>query len=208
MLIFTVFFLVPALMSFDFAFTNWDASFTVTRHVGFDNFKTLFENEENVLAFKNTFIFAAVTSFFKVFLGLLLAILANQMIKSRLILRSVLFFPVILSSVAVALAFNAIFHPGKGLLNTALRSVGLDSLAMSWLTDPSIVIYSVAFVEIWKFTGMSMVLFLAALQSVPQDVIEAGKIDGASPLKMFRNTTRWPRAGPAARSTRSSPAPS
>ncbi|MGF7047901.1 raffinose/stachyose/melibiose transport system permease protein [Paenibacillus sp. DS2015] len=188
-LVFFTFFILPSLMSFYFAFTNLDASFKVTRFVGFDNFITLYENPSNLLALKNTFIFAIVTTVFKVFLGLLLALLANQMLKSRLLLRSVLFFPVILSSIAVAIAFKAIFHPSTGILNVFLNFVGLDSLAMNWLTDPAIVMFSVSFVEIWKWTGLTMMLFLAALQSLPQEVNEAAKIDGATPWQQFRFIT-------------------
>jgi ABC-type sugar transport systems, permease components len=189
MLVFFVFFIVPSLMGFYFAFTDLDASFKVTRFVGFDNFVTLYDNPSNLLAFKNTFIFAVVTTVFKIGLGLLLAILANQRLKSRLLLRSVLFFPVILSTIAVAIAFKAIYHPSTGILNVFLRAVGLDSLAMNWLTDPALVMYSISFVEIWKWTGFSMMLFLAALQSMPQEVTEAAKIDGASSWQHFRFIT-------------------
>ncbi|WP_256758495.1 carbohydrate ABC transporter permease [Cohnella sp. WQ 127256] len=189
MLIFFAFFVVPSLMGFYFAFTDLDASFKVSRFVGFDNFVTLYENPSNLLAFKNTLIFAVVTTVFKISLGLLLAILANQQLKSRLVLRSVLFFPVILSTIAVAIAFKAIFHPSTGILNVFLSWIGLDSLAMSWLTDPDLVMYSVSFVEVWKWTGFSMMLFLAALQSMPQEVTEAAKIDGASPSQHFRYIT-------------------
>src|SRR5690606_6707493 len=87
------------------------------------------------------------------------------------------------------IAFKAIFHPSTGILNVFLRYVGLDSLAMNWLTDPSLVMFSISFVEIWKWTGFAMMLFLAALQSVPQEVNEAAKIDGASPWQLFRYIT-------------------
>ncbi|MFC4600876.1 carbohydrate ABC transporter permease [Cohnella hongkongensis] len=189
LLIFFVFFIVPALMGFYFAFTDLNASFKVTRFVGFANFIALYENSSHLLAFKNTFIFAVVTTVFKIGLGLLLAILANQHLKSRLLLRSVLFFPVVLSTIAVAIAFKAIYHPSTGILNVFLRAVGLDSLAMSWLTDPALVMYSISFVEIWKWTGFSMMLFLAALQSMPQEVTEAAKIDGATSWQHFRYIT-------------------
>ncbi|MFX3631686.1 MAG: carbohydrate ABC transporter permease [Candidatus Pristimantibacillus sp.] len=188
-LIFAVFFILPSLMGFYFSFTDLDASFKVSRFVGFDNFVTLYENPSNLLAFKNTFIFAALTTIFKIALGLLLALLANQKLKSRLMLRSVLFFPVILSTISVAIAFKAIFHPSTGILNVLLTWLGLESLAMSWLTDPDLVIYSISFVEVWKWTGFSMMLFLAALQSMPQEVTEAAKIDGATPWQHFRFIT-------------------
>lgn len=200
LLIFAIFFMLPSLMSFYFPFTDLNNAFKVTRFVGFDNFVSVFDSEDNVLAFKNTFIFAIVTSVFKVVFGLLLAILANQKLKSVLFLRSILFLPVILSTVAVSLAFHAIFHPSRGLLNTFLHMLHLDALAMSWLTNPSIVIYSASFVEIWKWTGLTMILFLAALQSVPEEVIEAAKIDGATSWKLLRYVT-LPLLGPVMNTT-------
>jgi len=189
LLIFTIFFIFPSLMSFYFAFTNLNGAFEVTRFVGFENFITLYENPDNILALKNTFLYAFITTLFKIVLGLALALLANQAIKSKIVLRSVLFFPVILSTVAVAIAFRALYHPSTGLINVFLKAIGLDSLAQSWLTDPSIVMYAISFVEIWKWTGFTMVLFLAALQSVPNDIIEAAEIDGATPWQRFRFIT-------------------
>lgn len=176
-------------MSFYFAFTNLNGAFEVTRFVGFENFITLYENPDNILALKNTFLYAFITTLFKIVLGLALALLANQAIKSKIVLRSVLFFPVILSTVAVAIAFRALYHPSTGLINVFLKAIGLESLAKSWLTDPSIVMYAISFVEIWKWTGFTMVLFLAALQSVPNDIIEAAEIDGATPWQRFRFIT-------------------
>ncbi|WP_141500868.1 carbohydrate ABC transporter permease [Paenibacillus luteus] len=189
LILFGVFFIVPSLAAFYFAFTNMDAAFQVTRWVGFDNFRILFEDDDAILAFKNTFIFAAITTVFKVLLGFFLAIFANQKLKSVLFLRSVIFFPAILSTVGVATAFVSFMHPSNGLLNGFLELVHLDALKRSWLTDPSIVIYSISLVEIWKWTGFSMMLFLAALQTISQDVIESARIDGASSWRMIKDIT-------------------
>lgn len=189
LLIFGIFFIYPNLTGFHYAFTNMNESFKYTRFVGFDNFKSLFQEEDQAVAFKNTFIFAFITTFFKVTLGLLLAMLANLKLKTTLFFRSMLFFPVILSTLAVSLVFSALLHPSRGLLNVFLETIHLDILMRSWLTDPQIVIFSVCFVEIWKWTGLTMILFLAALQTIPQEVKESAMVEGVNSWQMFRYIT-------------------
>lgn len=186
LVIFVLFFIAPALAGFFYAFTNMDQSFKFTRMVGFYNFIALFSDSDNTLAFKNTFIFATITTVFKTVLGLLLALFVNMNLKSSMYLRSVLFLPVILSTVAVALAFNVVFHPSRGILNVALRFLHLDFLAQAWLTNIHLVMYSISFVEIWKWTGFSVILFLAALQSIPKEVVESSLMDGASSWKQLQ----------------------
>ncbi|OMF34594.1 MULTISPECIES: carbohydrate ABC transporter permease [Paenibacillus] len=189
LLIFSVFFIYPNLTGFLYAFTNMDESFKYTRFVGFDNFKSLFQEDDQVIAFKNTFIFAIITTVFKIVLGLLLALLANAKLRTTLFFRSMLFFPVLLSTLAVSLVFSALLHPSRGLLNVFLETLHLDMLAQSWLTDPQIVIFSVSFVEIWKWTGLSMILFLAALQTIPQELKESAMVEGVNSWQMFRHIT-------------------
>ncbi|HEY0827835.1 MAG TPA: sugar ABC transporter permease [Bacilli bacterium] len=189
LVLFSIFIIVPSLGSFFYAFTDQNHGFRWTRFVGWENFTYIFQEEDNKLAFKNTFIFTIVTTVFKVGLGLLLALLVNRALKLSVYLRAMLFFPAILSSLAVALAFTAILHPSRGLLNESLRFVGLDSLTASWLTDPHIVMYSISMVEVWKWTGFTMALLLAGLQSIPKETLESARIDGANSWKQFRYIT-------------------
>ncbi|MBP1992191.1 carbohydrate ABC transporter permease [Paenibacillus eucommiae] len=188
LLLFIGLFIIPSLGSFYYAFTDWNG-LRVTRFVGWENFLNLFDGGDNFLAFKNTLIFTVITTFFKITLGLLLAILLNMKLRSTMYLRTVFFFPVILSTVAVALAFSAIFHPSHGLLNECLRLLHLDSWTQSWITNPHIVIYSVSMVEIWKYAGLHMMLLLAGLQSISNEPYEAATIDGANALEKFRYIT-------------------
>ncbi|HEY0829261.1 MAG TPA: sugar ABC transporter permease [Bacilli bacterium] len=187
--VFCLFFVLPSFGSFFYGFTNLDSGFTFTRFVGFENFINLMREPDNFIAFKNTLIFAFLTTFFKVGLGLLLAIFVNLKLKTTLYLRSMLFFPVILSTIAVSLAFTAMLHPERGILNEFLRWVHMDFLAQSWLTNREIVMYSVSMVEIWKYTGLSVILFLAALQSIPKEVTESAQLDGATGWKSLRHIT-------------------
>lgn len=182
-----VFFVIPSLQMLMYSFTYWDI-FSV-RWAGLENFKNLFVDGGLMYSLKNTFIFAGITSFFKVFFGLILAIFLNQKLKTTNYLRTVFFMPAILNTVAVGLIFSAIFHPITGLLNETLRFVGLDILANEWLTNSSIAIYSVSFVEIWQWTGFNMVIILAGLQTIDKQFYEAADIDGASSFAKFKNIT-------------------
>ncbi|MGO4697142.1 carbohydrate ABC transporter permease [Paenibacillus sp. 2TAB26] len=185
--IFLIFFVWPAISNFFYAFTNLDATFHYTRLVGFENFISLFDDSSNSIAFKNTFIFTVVTTVGKVGLGFILANFVNQKLRSTNFLRSALFFPVILSPIAVSLAFTALFHPSRGFINVLLENLHLGFLTQQWLTNSHIVMYSISFVEIWKWTGLTVILFLAALQTIPKEMIEAAKIDGATNWEQKRH---------------------
>ncbi|BBH21539.1 ABC transporter permease [Paenibacillus baekrokdamisoli] len=185
--LYIVLFIVPTFSSFYFSLTRWtlfDFEF-----IGLDNFVQLFKEESLAIGFKNTVIYTVVSVFFKVVLGLGLAMLLNKGLKTQSFLRAVFFFPSIISSVAIGLIFNALMYPTTGLINNTLRAIGLDGLARNWLTDPSIVIYSVSFVEVWKYLGICIVIFIAGLQAIPKHYYEAISIDGANRFEKFRYIT-------------------
>lgn len=187
MLVYSIFFIIPTLLSFYFSFTDWNID--GAKLIGMENFKYLISEPELRGAFKNTFIFAFVTTVFKIIFGLLLALLLNMKLKSRVALRTIFYFPAVLSSVAVGLIFSSLYHPTTGLINRMLTGAGLNFLARDWLGDPGIVIYSICFIEIWKWTGFIMIIFLAGLQSIPKEYYEATDIDGASSFQSFRHIT-------------------
>lgn len=190
MFLFILLFILPSMGSFYYAFTDWSGfDFSNANYVGWDNFKSLFGTPDSLLALKNTLIFTVVTTVFKIAIGLALALLLNMKLRATMYLRTVFFFPVILSTVAVALAFGAIYHPTTGLLNQFLRLIHLDSWAQNWITNTHLVIYSVSAVEIWKWTGVGVVLFLAGLQAISKDAYEAATIDGANSWHKFRYVT-------------------
>ncbi|WP_338551324.1 sugar ABC transporter permease [Paenibacillus sp. KS-LC4] len=188
LLLFVIFFVLPSIASFYYAFTNWSGVGNF-HWIGWDNFRSLMDSDDASIAFRNTFLFTFLTTIVKVVLGLALALFVNQKLKTAVYLRSMLFFPAILSSIAVALAFTAIYHPEQGIINQALRFVHLESWTQNWITDRQLVMYSVSFVEIWKWTGFHMVLFLAGLQTISHDMYESSTIDGANKWKQLRYIT-------------------
>ncbi|WP_373233183.1 carbohydrate ABC transporter permease [Cohnella sp.] len=180
LLLYSVLFLFPNVASFYYAFTNWNAISSTVKFIGFDNFKEIFGSASgNVDVFQNTAVFAVYTTVLKIVLGLILALLLKEGIRTRNVLRAVFFLPITISIVLVGIMFSEIFSP-DGILNGILRIVGLDSWTHSWIAEPGIAIWSVATVEVWRASGFAMAIFLAALQMVPKEMYEAAEIDGAA----------------------------
>ncbi len=173
-----------------FSFVNIRGlDFSSMEFAGIQHYVDVLTTKSMSIAIKNSFIFAFLTSFCKVGLGLLLAVFLNNKFRAANIMRTVFFLPAVLSSVAVGLIFTAMMHPTKGLINIVLQSVGLGVLCQNWLTDIKIAIYSVSFVEIWKWTGFTMVILLAGLQSIDSSYYEATELDGATAWQKFRYVT-------------------
>ena len=190
--VYAALFLVPTFASFFFSFTRW--SLTDFTFIGLDNFVQFFQEPALVKGLVNTFIYGVVTSGLKVVLGMLLGILLTSQIIARGFLRSVLFFPVLLSSIGVGMVFTVLMDPRNGLINETLATVGIKGPA--WLTDPAWALLSVAFVDVWKGVGLATVIYIAGIVSIPQEYFEAAKVDGAGSFKSFWNIT-LPLARPA-----------
>ena len=190
--IYTALFLVPTFASFFFSFTRWNL--TDFTFIGLDNFVQFFQEPALLKGLTNTFIYGVVTSGLKVVLGMLLAVLLTSQIIARGYLRSVIFFPVLLSSIGVGIVFTVLMDPRNGMINEALAAVGIQGPA--WLTDPAWALLSVALVDVWKGVGLATVIYIAGIVSIPQEYFEAAKMDGASSIKSFFNIT-LPLARPA-----------
>jgi raffinose/stachyose/melibiose transport system permease protein len=122
-------------------------------------------------------------------IGLLLALAVNTRIKTRNVLRVVLFAPVVITSIAVGFLWKNLYAP-TGAINEALSAVGLGALRQNWLGDPNVAIWAVVIVVFWQLVGYSMVIFLAGLQGIPQEILEAAAIDGAGPVRRFWSVVR------------------
>jgi raffinose/stachyose/melibiose transport system permease protein len=179
-IIYLVFFIVPTVASFYFSFTRWDL-FTST-WIGLDNYRTFFEEQALITGLRNTLIYAVITSGLKVVIGMALALLLTSKIIARGYLRSVLFFPVLVSAVGVGLTFTVLMNPERGLINQMLG--GAD---IGWLTNPNLAIFSIALVDVWKGVGLATVIFIAGLVSIPTEYYEAAAVDGASRWDVFRS---------------------
>jgi raffinose/stachyose/melibiose transport system permease protein len=182
-IVYSVLFLVPTFASFYFALTRW--TLFDTEFIGFDNFVTFFEQPQLVTGLVNTMIYAFVTSGAKVVLGLLLAVFLTSQIIARGFLRSVIFFPVLVSTVGVGIAFQVLMDPQDGLINDSLALLGIDG--PGWLTDPDLALLSIAGVDVWKGVGLATVIYIAGIVSIPQEYHEAARVDGAGSWQSFRH---------------------
>jgi raffinose/stachyose/melibiose transport system permease protein len=180
--VYGVLFAIPTFASFYFSLTRW--SIFDSRFIGFDNFVTFFQEPALVSGLVHTLIYAVLTSGLKVVLGLLLAVLLTSQIMARGYLRSVVFFPVLVSAIGIGLTFVALMDP-QGLINDALGVIGISG--PDWLGDPKWALLSVAFVDIWKGVGLATVIYIAGIVSIPHEYFEAAKMDGATAFDRFRH---------------------
>jgi len=180
--IYGVLFLVPTLLAFYFSLTRW--SIFESRFIGFGNYKTFFQEPALVSGLWHTLIYAVLTSGAKVILGMLLAVLLTSQVLGRGFLRSVVFFPTLISTIGVGLTFTVLMNPEKGLINNGLGAIGIQG--PGWLTDPHLALYSVALVDIWKGVGLATLIYIAGIVSIPQEYFEAARVDGAGAWDNFR----------------------
>ncbi|MER7364428.1 sugar ABC transporter permease [Nonomuraea wenchangensis] len=189
--VFLVIFLVPTVMAFYFALTRWtlfDSTF-----VGLDNFRDFLAEQNLRVGFVNTLVYAVLTSGLKVVLGLLLGVLLTSRLRLRGFLRSVVFFPTLVSTVAVGITFSMLLKPQTGLVNQALALVGIDG--RDWLGDAATALLSVALVDVWKGVGLATVIYIAGIMSIPTEFYQAVAVDGGSAWHRFRHITlplSWP----------------
>jgi raffinose/stachyose/melibiose transport system permease protein len=180
-IIYAVLFLVPTFASFYFSLTRW--SLFDFEFIGFDNFVQFFREPALVTGLTNTVIYGVVTSGLKVVLGLLLAVLLTSQVIARSFLRSVVFFPVLVSWIGIGITFQVLMDPFGGFINESLAVIGIEG--PGWLTDPSLALLSVALVDVWKGVGLATVIYIAGIVSIPQEFFEAAKVDGASAWQNF-----------------------
>lgn len=179
-----VFFIFPVLFSGYVSFTSWNL-FDLPRWTGLRNWTMLFSDRNFFASIRNVFFFALVFVPFQTFLALIFAYFLNQRIPARSFFRAVYFLPSVTPWVAVALIFKFIFAKNFGLLNYLLGVFGLEGV--DWLGSRNwmIVISSVAFIQVWKGVGQSMIILLAGMQNVSGEVIEAARVDGANHNQVF-----------------------
>ena len=183
--LFIVLFAVPTFASFYFSLTRW--TLFDTEFIGLENYKLFFTEPMMVTGFVNTFIYGVATSAAKVVLGLALGILLTAKIIARGYLRSVVFFPVLVSTIGVGITFKILLDPFDGVVNKTLSLAGIAG--PGWFTDPNLALWSIILVDIWKGVGIATLIFIAGLVAIPQEYYEAAKVDGATGWQNFRHIT-------------------
>lgn len=193
----TTFLFVPLMMLFAFliyptfklvlmSFTNWDGVMPHFRWVGWSNYQAVFETPEVWLSLKNNGIYF-LNGLVQNALALMFAVILASKLRGRNLFKATLFLPYIINSAAIAFMFNYIFDFERGPINYILVALHLEPIR--FLSDADIVTFSLAGVSLWRYFGFTMVIYLAALQSIPNELYESAKVDGANAWKLFRYIT-------------------
>ncbi|MEK3765520.1 MULTISPECIES: carbohydrate ABC transporter permease [unclassified Solibacillus] len=198
LILYSTFFIIPTINAVIYSFTDWDGLSPDFNIVGFDNYINILTNDSIFLkAMGNNLKFMLFVLIFQTGFSLLFALFLIKNTKTNVFLRALYFFPTILSSVSVAFIWSFVYDPNIGILNTILGYLNLEFLQQSWLGNQNIAIYSVAVTQVWFHTGQMLVIFVAGLQAIPEDLYEVANIEGASRWQRFRYVT-WPMIAPSA----------
>lgn len=184
LIIFTVY---PLLSGFQLSLTNWDGYNPTKTFIGLGNYLTMTKDANVRMVLINTFIYGVGSTVIQQVIGLGLALLLNTKIKGRNVMRAVIYLPALISAVIMGTMYYFIFQYQQGALNTILVSMGLDRVV--WFNNPHVSVAIVVLVNSFQYVGTSMIIYLAGLQGINQELIEAAQLDGASGWKMFKNIT-------------------
>jgi len=177
---------IPALYTMYLSLFSWNGVSSSKVFVGLNNYSDLFMHDTVFAkALKNNLVWMIGSLTLMVGSGLALALLLNKKLKGRIIFRGVFYFPYVLSGIVVATGWAWLYNPTQGFVNKLLTMLGLEHWTQAWLADPKTALYAVFIAAMWQGIGQPMVLFLAGLQTIPQDPYEAALIDGAKSHQSF-----------------------
>lgn len=176
----------PMVYTFYLSFTRWDGLSTPVFR-GWLNYERLFRDPIFFISLRNNLRWIISFITIPVVLGLGLAIALNRAIPGAKFFKASFYSPLVLSLVVAGLIWSWMYHPAGGLINSVLRRIGLGALARGWLSDEKTVMWAIIAVAIWRQVGYVMVLYLAGLQGVDPQLIDASKVDGANPWNTFRH---------------------
>ncbi len=186
-----LFFLYPNASALIWSFFKWDGMAPEMEFVGLKNYIDLFtKNTIFYTALKNTFAYTIILMIGSNLMGLIVALLIHKPSKINNVFRTVFYLPGVLATVAIGSMWTlGVYNPNFGVLNTFLRSIGLDALTTAWLADPRTALFCVALVHVWQNMGFSMILYIAGLQEIPEELYEAASIEGADSLQTVWHIT-------------------
>jgi multiple sugar transport system permease protein len=185
---YTLFIIIPVLLTVGISFTNWDLV-SDPQWVGLANYRRMFSDPMVWTALKTTVIFLGMGVVPTVILGLALAMLVNVRVRFIAAMRTLYFVPAVVSLAASAVLWQWIYRPGQGILDFLLYKIGI--IGPAWLSDPSTALPALAIVSIWLSLPVAVLLYLAALQRIPESIVEASILDGAGAFRRLRYIV-WP----------------
>jgi len=198
LLLFLFFVVWPIIKAVQFSVYRWKGYGPLVDFVGFKNYISVLNNDVFIDAFKHNIIIAIFSILIQLPLGLAIALLLNRKMKGQNQLRTLIFVPYVLAEVIASVIWFQLLQPKYGVIDTMLSTVGLHGPAQGFLGDPKWALATVIVVLTWKYLGLAIILFLAGLQTVPEELYEAAQIDGASWWQVQRRIT-IPLLGPTIR---------
>lgn len=183
--------LVPLVLSLYSSFTPYRLTKpeSLYRWVGLFNYEKAVGDVKFWAAFGRTVLLLTIALNLEMLFGLGLALMVSKVTRGQRLLRTMMMFPMMFSPILVGFQFKFIFNDNVGLVNNALQSLGLTDIAIPWLVDGNLALFSIIFAEIWTSTSVFAILILAGLYAIPQDPLEAAKVDGCTPWQSFRFVT-------------------
>jgi raffinose/stachyose/melibiose transport system permease protein len=194
LILFAIFIFYPFFKGMKISFTNWDGYNQDFKYIGLDNYLRMFKDPEILKVIRNTVIYGFGSAIFQNILGLLYALFLNMSLRTRGLVRTVVYLPVIISSLIMGYIWYFFFQYKGGAINDILLLFSDEPSNL--LGDPNINVWIITFVNTYQYMGIAMVLYLAGLQSIPKDYYEAATIDGAGSIQRFIHIT-WPLIAPA-----------
>ncbi|WP_152095924.1 carbohydrate ABC transporter permease [Rhizobium dioscoreae] len=185
--------LFPLLLSFYSSFTPFRLTrpATLFTFIGLRNYMRILSDPVFLAAFVRTVVLLTIALNLEMLLGLGLALLVNKATYGKRVLRTLMMFPMMFSPVLVGFQFKFMFNDNVGIINNALQSLGITETAIPWLIDGNLALFSIVIAEVWSSTSVFAILILAGLLAMPQEPVEAAKVDGCTSWQTFRYVT-WP----------------
>ncbi|MFA6844769.1 MAG: sugar ABC transporter permease [Sphaerochaetaceae bacterium] len=179
------------------SFTDWNGMSSQMNFIGLNNYTKLFQDKTFYIALKNNVIFFFGTVFVQAVLGFFLAVILKEKLPGTNVFKTIYFMPIAMATSVITGIFRILLNPTTGAINTFFRAIGLKALALSWLGNPRLSLFSVICVNIFQWMGFSMIIYYAALMALPEDVYESAKMEGAGfwrvlvsiTFPMVKNTT-------------------
>ena len=184
LIIYTYFFIYPSIQAFYISLNDWNGFTTGMTYIGFDNYRELANDQSWWNAVKISFQFIIVGGILVFAISFYLSGMLSTKIHFRKSMRTIIFFPSVISSVAISLLSSFILNPRFGMLNSILEAIGMSSLIRSWSSPDNLTMSMIAIMA-WANSGMFCVILLSAFDGIPDDYVEAAKLDGASELGIF-----------------------
>lgn len=189
LILYVLFIIVPTVSSVYYSFTSWDGISPDVKFIGLANYKEIFTSARFGNALKNTIILTVFISVLENAFALALAVLVDNIRWGKNFFRSAFYIPVLISGIVSGFIWKIMYNYNFGAINSILTQIGLGDFRQDWLGNTSLTLIMIGVVLVWKGAGYYMIIYLASLQSVSTDVIEAAEIDGASPWQRFRMIT-------------------